>query len=65
LNHSRSADRAEQLFEISSQRERDISTLVDDTELVSGGLPLQMKQPLLIASLQQFMNKGGCIEPDR
>ena len=46
--------------------ERDISKLVDDQELVSGDLPLQTKQPLLIASLQQFMNKGrGCIEPDR
>jgi hypothetical protein len=45
---------------------RDISKLVDDQELVSGDLPLQTKQPLLIASLQQFMNKGrGCIEPDR
>ena len=32
-----------------------ISKLVDNQELVSGELPLQAKQPLLVASLQQFM----------
>jgi hypothetical protein len=41
--------------------ERDISKLVDDQERVSGHLPLQTKQPLLIASVQQFMNKGRAV----
>jgi hypothetical protein len=33
-----------------------MSKLVDDQELVSGELPLQAKQSLLVASLQQFMD---------
>src|SRR5450759_3072285 len=47
-------------------RERPIAKLVDDQELVSGELPLQAKQPLLVAGLQQFMDESrGGIEADR
>src|SRR4029077_14622661 len=40
--------------------------LVDDQELISGELSLQAKQPLLVASLEQFMDESrGGIEADR
>src|SRR5262249_59796460 len=43
-----------------------IGKLVDGEELVSGELPLQAKQTLLVASIQQFMDESrGGVEANR
>jgi hypothetical protein len=39
--------------------ERHVAKFVDDQQLVAGDLALQAQQPLLVASLDQFVDQGG------